>query len=94
MSPKTRHIPEDARRTSVCLTAEDNAAINWISESRRIKRDDRWRMNDILVDALWYFLEKTEGKTKEQMRAMVPQRPALDENHGKVTEMPKSRGKG
>ena len=90
MSPKAKHIPDDARRTSICLSAEENAAINWISEARRIRKESRWTMNCILVDALWYFLERTEGKTKDHMREMIPTRPP-DELQSKVTEMPKPK---
>jgi len=92
MSPREKHIPDDAQRTSVCLTAEERGAIRWISEIRRAKKDKRTTTNDILVDALWYFLENTEGKTKDQIRATLPvtlhERP-----QSKVTEMPKPKKK-
>ena len=93
MSPREKHIPGDAHRTSVCLTAEDRAAIRWVSEVRRAKKDKRTTSNDILVDALWYFLEKTEGKTKDQMRATIPTVLADKLPQNKVTEMPKPKNK-
>ena len=92
MSPREKHIPDDAQRTSVCLTAADRAAIRWISEVRRAKRDKRTTSNDILVDALWHFLEKTEGKTRNEIRAMVPTVPA-ERTQSKITEMPKPKHK-
>jgi hypothetical protein len=93
MSPREKHIPEDAQRTSVSLTAEDRAAINWISEVRRGKKDRRTTKNDILVDALWYFLEKSEGKTKDQIRATIPVVSVDNRPQNKVTEMPKLKNK-
>jgi hypothetical protein len=93
MSPKEKHIPENAQRTSICLTAEDRAAIRWINEVRRAKRDKRITTNDILVDALWYFLEKTEGKTKDQIQAMVPPVPVSERRQNKIAEMPKPKNK-
>jgi hypothetical protein len=93
MSPREKHIPDHAHRTSVCLTAEDRAAIRWISEVRRAKKNKRATSNDILVDALWFFLEKTEGKTKDQIRAMVPAVPIDERAQNKVTEMPKPRNR-
>jgi hypothetical protein len=87
MSPRAKHIPDDAKRTTVGLTAEDSAAIRWISEIRRLRKDKRTTANDILVDALWYFLEKTEGKSREQIRAMVPAVLAEQRPQNKVTEM-------
>ncbi len=91
MSPREKHIPDDALRTTVSLTAEDRAAIRWISEARRGKRDKRTTTNDILVDALWYFLEKTAGKTKDQIRAMLPVVAVEERPQNRVTEMPKPK---
>jgi hypothetical protein len=93
MSPREKHIPDEAQRTSVCLTAEDRAAIRWIGEIRKAKKDKRTTTNDILVDALWYFLEKTEGKTKDQMRDMVPKAAIEERPRNRVTEMPKPKNK-
>lgn len=89
MSPREKHVPDDAHRTSVCLTAEDRAAIRWISEVRRTRKNRRITINDILVDALWYFLEKAEGKTKDQIRAMIPAIPVGRQQDNKIREMPK-----
>ena len=94
MSPREKHIPESAQRTSICLTAEDRAAIRWINEARRQKKDKRITANDILVDALWHFLEKTEGKTRDQMRLMIPAAPSDERAKGNLAEMPRQRDKG
>jgi len=93
MSPREKHIPDDAQRTSVCLTAEERTALNWIREVRRKKKDKRTTTNDILVDAIWYFLEKTESKTKDQIRAMVPSVAPDESQQNKVTEMPKPKNR-
>jgi len=93
MSPREKHIPDDAVRTTVSLTAEDRAAINWISTVRRLAKSKRMTINDILVDSLWYFLEKTEGKTKDQISTMVPPVPRTDPVQSNVTTMPKPRNK-
>jgi hypothetical protein len=93
MSPREKHVPDDAKRTSICLTAEDRAAIRWISEVRRAKKNRRTTTNDILVDALWYFLQATEGKTKDQIRAMVPVVPLDERRQNKVTEIRKPKKK-
>jgi hypothetical protein len=93
MSPREKHIPDDAQRTSVCLTAEDRAAVRWIGEVRRAKKDRRTTTNDILVDALWYFIEKTEAKTKDQIRSALPAVSADDRPQNKVTEMPRPKSK-
>jgi hypothetical protein len=91
MSPREKHIPDDAKRTTIGLTAEDTTAIYWISQARRAKKSKRTTTNDILVDALWYFLENTEGKTRDQLRAMMPTKAAEERPQDKITEMPKKK---
>jgi len=94
MSPRAKHIPDEAQRTSVCLTAEDRAAIRWISEVRKAGENNRTTLNDILVDALWYHLEKVEGKTREQIQGMLPPAPPkATAQPSKVTQMPKPKKK-
>jgi len=93
MSPREKHIPDDAYRTSVSFTAEDSAAIQWVRQVRRARKDNRTTINDVLVDALWYFLEKTEGKTREQIRTMIPAVSVEERAQNNVTVMPKSKHK-
>jgi hypothetical protein len=91
MSPKPKHIPDDAYRTTLRLTDEDLAAINWIRTSRRQKGNDRKTINDVLVDGIWSLLRNEEGKTREEIKATIPRRPAPPNNSpDKITEMPKS----
>jgi hypothetical protein len=89
MSPREKHIPDDAQRTSVCLTAEDKMAIFLIGQSRRAKGSRRTTMNDIVADALWDLFEKTEGKSRDQVRALLPSPQVSDRSPAKVTQMPK-----
>jgi hypothetical protein len=91
MSPRAKHVPANAHQTTVCLTDEEKAAINWIRAARRQRGDDRTTLNDILVDALWYLLEKTEGKTRLEMRGMVPQAAVNPVLQNKVAEIPKPK---
>ena len=94
MSPKEKHVPADAHRTSVCFTAVDRAAIRWISEARRYRKSKRITINDIVVDALWYFLENTEGKTRQQIQDTLPPAPPNEVTpQSNVTQMPKPRKK-
>ena len=93
MSPREKHIPDDAQRTSICLTAEDRAAIHWIAESRKAKKNRRHTANDILVDALYHFLEREFGKTKDQIRQMVPVAPHKERFKSNVAEMPQPKGR-
>lgn len=94
MSPRAKHIPDEAQRTSVCLTAEDRAAIRWICEVRKAAKNNRTTLNDVLVDALWYYLEEVEGKTREQIQAMLPPAPAqTPAQSSKIAQMPKPKKK-
>ena len=77
---------------TVGLTAEESTAIHWVRQLRRSRGDRRRTINDVLVDALWYFLEHEEGVTKDQIRAMVPVAPLDERARNKVTEMtPKNK---
>jgi hypothetical protein len=87
MSPRDRHVPEGATLTSIKLTDEDRTAIHWIKMARKGRGEGRDRLNDILVDGLWYLLEKAEGKTRREIRTMMPLVPPAQAK--KVTEMPK-----
>jgi hypothetical protein len=93
MSPRAKHIPDNAHQTTICLTDEEQAAVNWIRAARRLRHEDRRTLNDIVVDSLWYLLEKVEGKTRDQIRAMVPQIPVSQALQDNVTEMPKPKAK-
>ncbi len=93
MSPRAKHIPDHAHQTTICLTDEEQAAVNWIKAARRLRSEDRTTQNDILVDALWYLLEKVEGKTRDEIRAMVPHVPVSQAFQDNVKEMPKPRHK-
>ena len=93
MSPREKHIPDDAKKTTVALTAEDSAAIHWISQSRRNKKDKRTTTNDILVDALWHYAGSVEGLSRDKIRAMIPVVPAETRDQSKVTEMPRPKSK-
>ena len=94
MSPREKHVPDAAQRTSVCFTAEDRAAIHWIKEVRRRKKSKRTTTNDIMVDALWHYLEVTEGKNREQIQSMLPPAPPSETARtSNVTQMPKLKKK-
>jgi hypothetical protein len=72
----------------------DRAAIHWISEARRYRQSKRITINDIVVDALWYFLEKTEGKTRKQIQDTLPPAPFAEAvPQSNVRQMPKPKKK-
>jgi hypothetical protein len=88
MSPKPQHIPKGAKPTSLSLTVEDRAALNWIKLVRENRGDDRKTLNDVLVDGLWLLAEK-EGKTREEIRSMSPPPTPAQTLQANVTEMRK-----
>lgn len=89
MSPKAKHVPDGARQTTVYLTVADEEAVSWIRGVRRGRGEDRTRLNDILVDSLWFYLENVEKRTREQILAAIPVAPFTESAQGKVTQMPK-----
>jgi hypothetical protein len=91
MSPREKHIPEGASRTSICLTAAERLAIELIGSSRRVAKNRRTTINDILVDALWFFFENAEKKTRDQIEALVPTATTEQRPHAKIATMPRLR---
>lgn len=92
--PRKPHVSDAAKPTTVSLEPEDYAAVNWISAARSGRGSDRTRLNDILRDALWYYAEKVEGKTREEIAATIPPRPAQETAQpANVAQMPKPKKK-
>lgn len=90
MSPKEKHIPDDAQRTSVCLRIEEKAAIRWIGDVRKREKNNRTTINDILVDALWDYLKERYGRTREQIEVTAAP-PILKPARAKITQMPQKK---
>lgn len=91
MTPRAKHIPDHASKTTIRLTDDEMAAINWIRMARSQKGNDRKTLNDILVDGLWLLLDQEEGKTQDEIRATIPQRRTPTMAQDKVTRMPKPK---
>lgn len=90
MSPRPKHIPDEAYRTTIRLTGDEQLAINFLKTARRQKGNDRKTLNDILVDGMWLLLEKEEARSKQEIRSMMPL-PPMKPGQANVREMPKSR---
>lgn len=88
MSPRPQHIPKGAKPTSLSLTVEDRAALNWVKLVRETRGDDRKTLNDVLIDGLWLLAEK-EGKTREEIRSMSPSPTPAQTLQDNVREMRK-----
>jgi len=81
-------VPKGARPTSLSLSVEDRAALNWVQLVRENGGNDRKTLNDILVDGLWLLAER-EGKTRQEILAMLPPPPTGRVIQDNITEMPK-----
>jgi hypothetical protein len=75
--PKEPHVPKNAKGTTVRLSREEYEAWHQIALAREASSDERirtrLRLNDVLVDGLWEMLKKETGKTREQIRAALPE---------------------
>ena len=77
-----------AKRTTIYLNPEEDFALNFIENSRRIREDGRYQPSEIIADALWLYLEQAEGKTRKELTSMLPKLPtALPQSN--VTEFRK-----
>lgn len=91
MSPRPKHIPDEAYRTTIRLADDEQFAIEFLKMARRQKRSERKTLNDLLVDGIWLLLEREEGKSKDEIRAMMPTRPITASPPAKVKEMPRRK---
>lgn len=93
MTPRKQHIPAGAKNSSVRLTREDYEAIHEIAKMRAANNDERTRLNDILVDALWDFLKHTTGKTRADIESLLPPMAESVKSTDNVTQMPHPKKK-
>jgi len=93
VSPPKKHVPDDARNTSVRLTEKEREAIHEISKTRRANGNSRTRINDILVDSLWGMLKRETGKTEADMEALLPVVAPRKQTKPKIAQMPKPETK-
>jgi hypothetical protein len=99
--PKEPHVPKNAKGTTVRLSHEEYEAWHQIAIARKASTDEgiriRVRLNDVLVDGLWELLKKETTKTREQIRATLPEALRTPEppsvSTGNVTQMPKPKKK-
>lgn len=82
-----RKVTSDgAKRTTIYLNPEEDFALNFIENSRRIRQDGRYQPSEIIADSLWLYLEKVEGKTREQLTSLLPVAPQA-KTPSNVTEL-------
>jgi len=67
-------------------------AIHVISENRKARKERRTTATEIVVDAVWLLLERVELKTREQIEALLPPAPVVENKPlPNVSEMPSNR---
>jgi hypothetical protein len=97
--PKEPHVPKNAKGTTVRLSREEYEAWHQIAMGREAGSDEllraRLRLNDVLVDGLWGLLKKETGKTREQIRAALPENLRTPEPtvppESKIAQMPRKK---
>jgi len=77
-----------AKRTTIYLNPAEDLALSVIENSRRIREEKHYQPSEIVADALWLYLERVEGKTREQIEAMLPPAPKKQQPNN-VRLMPK-----
>jgi len=83
-----------AKRTTIYLNPAEDLALSVLENSRRTRGEKRCQPSDIVADAIWIYLERTEGKTRQQVEALLPVTPGKQQPLGKVTEITKKKNGG
>jgi hypothetical protein len=68
--PQTKS--KGAKRTTIYLNPQEDFALSLIENSRRMRGDGRYQPSEIIADAIWFYLEKIEGKNRAQLEALLP----------------------
>ncbi|HTW78256.1 MAG TPA: hypothetical protein VME23_01805 [Terracidiphilus sp.] len=71
MSRKQR-VAKNARRITIFLTPADELALHVIETRRRQRREERDSPSEVVSDALWKFLETTEGVPRDKVDSLLP----------------------
>jgi hypothetical protein len=85
---RPRTISENAKRTTIYLDPATDVALSLIENSRRVRKEKRYQTNHVIADAIWFYLEKVEGKTREQITALLPA-VAEDKQRSNLKQFPK-----
>lgn len=87
---RPRTILAGAKRTTIYLDPATDVALNLIENIRRVRLEKRYQPNHIVADAIWFYLEKVEGKTREQIMTLLPAIP--QEKESNLKRFPKKNG--
>jgi hypothetical protein len=85
---RPRTVSTGAKRTTIYLDPATDVALNLIENSRRLRQEKRYQPNHIVADAIWLYLERVEGKTREQIEALLPV-PQETNRESKLKQFPK-----
>ena len=86
---RPRTTSKDAKRTTIYLNPEEDFALSLIENSRRIRKEKRYQPSEIIADTLWFYLERVEGKSREQLTALLPA-PPEQKSQANLTQFPKT----
>ena len=78
---------DGAKRTTIYLNPAEDLALSVIENSRRVRVERRCQPSEIIADALWLYLEQIEGKTRDQIAALLPTFP-VEKRQSKVKQFP------
>jgi hypothetical protein len=69
---RRKRIPKSARRVTILLTPAEELALQVIEARRRHRSEGRDSPSEVVSDALWKFLQETEGVPRDQIEALLP----------------------
>jgi hypothetical protein len=87
--PKTTSV--GAKRTTIYLNPAEDVALNVLENIRRSRQEKRHQPSEIIADALWFYLDKVEGKTQDQVKALLSIPTNTELMPSKITEMRKQK---
>jgi hypothetical protein len=85
---RKKRLAKNAKPTSISLTPVEGLVLQTIEARRRERSEERDSPSEIVADALWHYIITVEQVPKEQIEALVPAKPDV-QNESNLKPFPK-----
>lgn len=88
MAGRKKRLPADAKPVTISLGGEERIVLALIEARRQRRSEERDSPSEIIMDALWHFLENVEKMSRDQIEALLPAKTD-DKSQSNVKHFPR-----
>ena len=70
---RTKRLSPDAEQVAVYLTPREQLILQTIRARRKDRDEERTSNSEVIIDALWFFLEEAEGVPRQKVEELLAQ---------------------